>query len=230
MYKKQDIIDIIWQYSRTYGNKLSYCERYFQDGEGYSSLLILFETTENICKSIIGDYDSSFYNVVQKLLDKDLISEEEHKFLSTNENSLRLIRNKFAHANLSKFNLAINEFGKNIYYPLSDKESCLKLYKIISDFTFNILLNLISDTLVAGPRSNLDKELSNFKINIKELSSEESLRLLGVKTEDIQKLKKNCDDNELFRLFDNSSSIVILQKIYENLFNKNENNMLKKIN
>lgn len=229
MYNKHDIIDIIWQYSRIYGNRLSYCERYFQDGEGYSSLLILFETTENICKSIIGDYDSSFYNVVEALKSKNFISEEEHKFLSTNENSLRLIRNKFAHANLSKFNLVINEFGKNIYYPLSDEESCLMLYKIISDFTFNILLNLISDTLVAGPRSNLDKELSNFKINIKELSSEESLRLLGVKTEDIQKLKKNCDDNELFRSFDNSSSIVVLQKILEKLLNIGEDNKPKKI-
>lgn len=67
MYKKYEVIGIIWQYSSIYGNRLSYCERYFQDGEEYSSLLILFETSENICKTIIGDYNSSFYNVVEAL-------------------------------------------------------------------------------------------------------------------------------------------------------------------
>ena len=60
LYDKGEVIDYIWQYSRFYGNKLGECERYFADGEGHTAIILLFEITENICKSVVVPNNSIF--------------------------------------------------------------------------------------------------------------------------------------------------------------------------
>lgn len=97
LYSKNLIIDYVWQYSHFYANKLIECEQHYLDGRGYSSLILLFEITENICKSVVGDFDSSFYCIVNELKNQNKITEEEKNFLSTNKFSIRKIRNLYAH-------------------------------------------------------------------------------------------------------------------------------------
>ncbi len=214
LYSKEYVIEYIWIYSRFYGNNLSDCESQYRVGNGYTALILLFATVENICKSIIGNYDENFINVVSNLKVGGIITEEEEKFLSKNEISLRKIRNMFAHCNLIQLNIVEN----GIYYPLTEKDSCLFLYEKISDITYNILLNIISSRFNVELRISLDNILSQFEINIKELSSEEYLSLIGFNSNDINRLKQINNDNDLLRLADNSSNIAIYEAIFKELF------------
>jgi len=150
LYEKGQVIDYMWQYSKFYGNKLGECERYFEDGEGYVAVILLFEVTENICKSIIGEYEAGFFNIVKKLKDYGRINEEEEGFLSIKEFSVRKIRNLFAHANLMGINIVQDENGRDIYYPLTEEDSCLLLYKKISYLLFNVLLKVVKDNFIIG--------------------------------------------------------------------------------
>ncbi|NMC60536.1 MAG: hypothetical protein GYA51_14300 [Candidatus Methanofastidiosa archaeon] len=132
-------IDVVWQYSKFYGKNLFSCEDFYCNDRGYIALILLFETIENVCKSIVEDYDLSFYKVVQKLGEMRLISEQEECFLSTDEFSVRKIRNLFAHADLS----SIGFFENGIYYSLVEEESCMILYRKVFTPSLNMMVNLI---------------------------------------------------------------------------------------
>lgn len=67
---KRSAIDIVWQYSRFYGERLSNCERLFENEEGYAALILLFEMTESICKFVAGNYEDNFHLIVDKLYKK----------------------------------------------------------------------------------------------------------------------------------------------------------------
>lgn len=108
------------------------------------------------------------------------------------------------------------ENGKKIYYPLSE-ESCLLLYEIISDITFNILLNIVSNEFIINVQTDLEKTILNFDINIKKVSAEENLKMVGWTEEQIEAMKLGCDGHKLFRLADNSSNVEVYTKIFSNL-------------
>lgn len=180
-------------------------------------LVLLFDTTENICKSIIGNYESSFYNIVNQLKEKDLINEQEQGFLSTNELSLRKIRNLFAHANLMSINLVQLEGTRDIYYPLTEEGSCLLLYEKISDITINILLKIVQSHFIVDLDIGIEHEISELSLRIENLSAEETLKLMGWESEDIDKVKEVVDENQMQILADNSSNIDVLKMFFENL-------------
>lgn len=71
---KESSLKLVWQYSNFYGQNLYDCEQLHNNGKSYVALILLFETTESICKSIIEDYDSSFFHVVEQLKKLGLIS------------------------------------------------------------------------------------------------------------------------------------------------------------
>lgn len=215
IYDKRQIVDFVWQYSRFYGNKLLECERYFTDGEGYVALILLFEIAENICKSVTKNYNSNFNVVVKKLKDTGKITGEEEAFLSTNEFSIRKIRNKFAHANLMAIHIVQNENGRDVYYPLTEEDSCLLLYDKISLFLFNILLKVISDDLKIDVRVELDDLLKNLELKIVQLSANDVLRMLGF----TESYFNECDicETDLQRLANNSSSVDVLTEIFKGL-------------
>jgi hypothetical protein len=217
LYEKGQVIDYMWQYSKFYGNKLGECERYFEDGEGYVAVILLFEVTENICKSIIGEYEASFFNIVKKLKEYGRINEEEEGFLSIKEFSVRKIRNLFAHANLMGINIVQDENGRDIYYPLTEEDSCLLLYKKISYLLFNVLLKVVKDNFIIGLDIDFGDLLTTFTLNIKELSARETLKLMGHSDRDIEKMESVCDKNMLQRMADNSSNLIVLKMILSNL-------------
>lgn len=217
LYGKGQVIDYMWQYSKFYGNKLGECEKYFDDSEGYVAVVLLFEVTENICKSIIGDYEASFFNIVKKLKEYGRINEEEEGFLSIKEFSVRKIRNLFAHANLMGINIVQNENGRDIYYPLTEEDSCLLLYNKISYLLFNVLLKVVKDNFIVGLDIDFGDLLSTFSLNIKELSARETLKLMGYSDRDIEKMESVCDENVLQRMADNSSNLNVLKMLLSNL-------------
>lgn len=217
MYTKHEVIDYIWQYSKFYGNKLGDCEQYFYDGDGYVALILMFEVAENICKSIVGDYESSFFTVVDKLYKKHYITGVERDFLSTKSSSVRKIRNYFAHANLMSINVVVEENGKDIYYPLSENESCLLVYQLISSLLFNVLLDIVKGDLLLKSSSELDGLLQKYNIKIVELTAEETMKLQGLKETDITKMKDLIDENTMIRLADNGSNVDVLSEIFKGL-------------
>lgn len=217
LYSKPEVVDYIWQYSRFYGNKLGECERYFEDGEGYVALILLFEVTENICKSIHGDYNRNFNSVIKQLKDTGKLTEKEAGFLSTNEYSVRKIRNLFAHENLMGINIVEEENGKDIYYPLTEDESCRLLYDKISNLLFNILLKIVSNSFIVEINVNLEDYLDEFRTRIEILSARKMLELLGYSHEDIKIIEGDMNESTLRRLADNSTNVNVLAEIFKNL-------------
>lgn len=74
---------------------------------GHVTLIYLFNILENIIKSQVKNYELNFVHVINKLKEKNYISEIEYDFLNNNEYGIRRIRNLLAHSNLSKYNIFI---------------------------------------------------------------------------------------------------------------------------
>lgn len=217
-YDKRQVVDYIWLYSKFYGNKLGECERYFRDGEGHTAIILLFEMVENICKSVVGDYESSFYKVVSELVERGTITADEEAFLSSGENSVRHVRNLFAHANLMAINIVNTEDGQEILYPLTEEDSCLLLYEKLSYLLFNILLKIVAlEKLNIELEFDFGEILRTFELRIRVLSSREMLRYMGWDESSIESMEKTMDENDLQRLADNSSNINVLKAILEKI-------------
>lgn len=217
LYSKNEVIDYVWQYSRFYGNKLGDCENYFLNGEGYVALVLLFEVTENICKSVVGNYDDNFNVIVKRLKDEGKISKEEEGFLSTDKASIRKIRNLFAHANLTSLHIVQEENGREIFYPLTEEDSCLLLYEKISEYLFNLLLKIIANDFMAEIEVDLGDCLNSFQLRIDTLSSKEMLRLLGFPEDYFEGCEDEIREADLQRLANNSANVHILTEIFKNL-------------
>ena len=218
LYDKGQVVDYIWQYSRFYGNKLGECERYFRDGEGHTAIILLFEMVENICKSVVGDYESSFCKVVSELMERGTITADEEAFLSSGENSVRHVRNLFAHANLMAINIVNIEAEQEILYPLTEEDSCLLLYEKLSYLLFNILLKIVAiEKLNIELGFDFGEILRTFELRIRILSSREMLQYMGWDEESIESMEETMDENDLQRLADNSSNINVLKAILEKI-------------
>lgn len=76
--------------------------------------------------------------VAKELKDKSIITNEEYKFISTNQFSIRKVTNLFA------VNLVNIENNREILYPLTEEESCLLPYSKVSDIIFNLIFKIIS--------------------------------------------------------------------------------------
>ncbi|MBW9158672.1 hypothetical protein [Clostridium tagluense] len=217
-YSKGEVIDYIWQYSRYHANLLIYCEEIAQKecGQGYASLIYLFSLAENIFKSKVEDYDSGFKNVLKKLKQKKCISDKEYDFLNNEETGIRRIRNLLAHANLSKYNILFLSEDKNLLYPLTEDETCNKLYNLFSDILFNLMLKCISTDLIVPISINLDELIDNIHIQIKEISAEKLLEYKGIDYQDIIGWSDLAEVNR-YRLAENSQNVSVLTEIFKNL-------------
>lgn len=69
---------------------------------------------------------------MNELKNQEFITQIEYSFLNDRNNSIRKLRNLLAHANLSKYNLIFIEENKEILYPLTENETCIKFYEMIS--------------------------------------------------------------------------------------------------
>lgn len=221
-YSKSEVIDYVWQYSRYHGNLLSYCEQIAKEDSinarnGFAALIFLLNLTENIFKDRIKNYDANLINVINELKNQGLITQTEYTFLNDRNNSIRRIRNLLAHANLSKYNLAFIEEGREILYPLTENETCIKLYEMFSGILFNLMLRIISVNCIKPFEINLDDKIKNLEINIKELTPEELLELKGFDISGVPTWEE-LSEIDRYRLAENSGDVNMYTEIFKRLF------------
>ncbi|SHE61787.1 hypothetical protein [Clostridium fallax] len=217
MYSKIEVIDYVWQYSRCLGNLLGSCYRLEEYEEGQILLFNLFNITEVIFKSVIEDYESRFIDIIDKLKKYDYINDIECNFLNDKKIGIRKFRNLLAHANLSKYNVIFLDEDNKLMYPLTENETCMKLYNLFSDILFNLILKVVKFNNI-----KLDNEIKNINIEIMEISDDELLLYKGFEKEDIKKLNNNniMSEDTKYRLAENSQDIQVLESIFKNLFIK----------
>jgi hypothetical protein len=217
---KSLVIDYLWLYSRFYGIRLSECENLYLQKSGYAAVTLLFGCLENISKSVISDFDSSFNEINKQLKKLSYITEEEYKFLNGNEFSIRKIRNLFAHANIAAIHLINYENKRQILYPLTEEKSCLLLYDKISLIIFYIILKLISSTFVTSRHEALEidinKKIKECHLEFKICSSSEMLELKGFPRDYLSDDMGISEDAKI-RLIENESDINIQKQIYKGM-------------
>lgn len=173
--------------------------------------------SENIFKSVIENYDDSFYKIVKTLHEKNIINSLEYDFISEGDFSVRKIRNLFAHSNLSSINLEFNE-EPGILYPLTENESCLKLYDKMSNIIFNIMLKVISEKLIVKFDIDLEEAIADLAVNYKMLSSSDILMLKGFSDKDIESFDRiEIQEETKIRLANDSSDVKVLANIFKSL-------------
>ena len=218
-YSKYEVIEYLSVYSRFYAQRLFECEELFREEKGYVSVTMLFSILESIMKLTADDYDSPLYEIAKKLNNQSIISDEEHRFVSTDKYSVRKIRNLFAHANLFAINIVNIEDQKEILYPLTEEDSCLLLYKKLSGVIFNLILKIISRDFIDEVKNSinidLSKSLLDLKLNIKILTLNEMETLKGIPVNSIAKL--DIPYNQKLKILDEAPNVNIYVGILENL-------------
>lgn len=211
------VLDYLWNHSHFYSIRLHECEELYQQNRGHAAIFMLFSCLESISKSVANDYDSSSFNIYQKLYNQSILSEIEYNFLNTDEFSLRKIRNLFAHANISAINLVVDEQGKEVLWPLTEEDTALLLYELISDIVFNLILKIVSSTFVKEVRAKfpigLDKYINSCKLKFKIFTAKELLALKGF-PEDYIPDDLGIPEDTKIRLIDNAPDVNIYKYIF----------------
>ncbi|MBF7065055.1 hypothetical protein ACOL3B_03385 [Aliarcobacter butzleri] len=223
MYTKQEVIDYIWQYSRYYGDLLISCKKIakLENFNGHVTLIYLFNILENIIKSQVKNYELNFVHVINKLKEKNYISEIEYDFLNNNEYGIRRIRNLLAHSNLSKYNIIFLFEDKKLLFPLTEDATCTKFYEYFSDILFNLMLKIISNNFITPISINLDEDIKKLKIRIQEITPEELLSYKGIDYKQLKGWNEMLEDDK-YKMAENASDVNIYTHIFKmtNLGNK----------
>jgi hypothetical protein len=216
--EKNRVIEYLWLHSHFYGNKLYECEIYYDEEKGYTAVTLLFALLENVIKSVLNDYNSSFYNTLKELKNKCIITDIEYQFLNEDEFCIRKIRNLFAHANIANINLVNIESDREMLYPLTEESSCLLLYEKVSLVLFNIIMKIVSVDFLDSSKFDiiLDDEIKKCNLKFIILSSKEMLALKGY-PEDYLSDDLDIPEDAKIRLIDNSSDLNMLKAIFEEL-------------
>ncbi len=214
--KKNDAIDYIWQYSKYYGEKIWDCERLYESKNGFAALILLFNIAENIFKSRNQDYESNFFDTVKKLHDNGIINKKEYNFLSGSNISIRKIRNLFAHENLIKYNIIFKAEESGVLYPLTENDTCLKLYESLSLILILLILKVVSINFTESYNENLDNYINEIQFEIVSLKSEQLFKLKGFSDSDIEPLS-SLSEIERLRIMQNSSDLNMISQIFKNI-------------
>jgi hypothetical protein len=216
MLSKQEIMDCLWQYSQFYYRKIYECEEFYNEGKGYSALMLLFVTFENIIKSVVCDYNSNFKGVAKKLKNRGIINDAEYKFINIDKYCIRKIRNLFAHANLGSINLVNNEKGRAILYPITEDDSCILLYEKIAYVVFLLIMKVISVSLIEGVKQKYEIDASDIidsiDIQIRVLTVEEMLKLKGL-SNDYLEVMNDMPKEHAIRILENTTSVDVYTHI-----------------
>lgn len=216
IYSKNEVVDYVWQYSRYYGNLLVYCEQISENKNGHASLIYLFNLVENILKANINDFDSNFRSIIAMTYQKHFINESEFNFLNDKKTGVRHIRNLLAHANLGKYNFVFSKENPHSLYPLTENETCLKLYDIFSTILYNLILKIISPNFITPINIDLEEKINGVSFSIKELSAEEILLDKGISSDYFKEWGK-IPESEKYRIAENAQNVKVLKEIFKNL-------------
>lgn len=136
MLKKSEVIDIVWRFSRYYGNQLMFLEN-IKETNSIATLIYLTNILENVLKNYKNDYECNFFEAINHVHTQKILTDVEFEFLNNSKNGIRKLRNIFAHANLSKFSFQLH--NSSLLYPFTENENCEVFYDLISDIIFNII-------------------------------------------------------------------------------------------
>lgn len=210
LYDKNTVLDHLWQYSRFSASCLYQSEELFRAGKGFGAITVLFNCLENICKSVINDYNSNTFVIYQNLLDKGLITSMEHDFLNKGDNCIRKIRNYYAHKNITAIYYIHTENGHELLCPLTEDETSLLIYEKISDIIFNMIFKIICSCFIDEVKDkfqfSLDDVIWECNIKIKFLSVKELLLLKGY-PEDYISDDLDIPEDAKYRIIDNSPDV-----------------------
>lgn len=214
-HSKSTVIDNVWLYSRYYGNQLAFLREV--EGNGSAALIYLFNLLENILKSNLSDYESSFQDIVKKSLSNGVINKVEHDFLNNKKTGIRKLRNIFAHANLSQFNVKFK--GNEVLYPLTENDNCQLLYSKLSDIIFNIIMKVAIIPLNIDLKVDVDNAIKMLKYEIITFTPEDILIDKGI---DPKTLGGWYDLNlsERYRQAENAQNVKVLAHIFSGLVDR----------
>lgn len=91
-----NVYDNIWMYSKFYADMVATANRLFENDEPYASLVVLFNATELIFKSIRENDSYTLSNDIEWLHRHGFLSTDEFEFLN-DETGIRTLRNKMVH-------------------------------------------------------------------------------------------------------------------------------------
>lgn len=133
-------VEFIWQYSRYYGNMISTAQRLYNNNEGYAAIVILFNATELIFKSLRENYSDNFNRDISALADMGLLTSSEKDFFDSKEYGLREIRNIMTHREAYQYCLETPE-GKAL--PFVEADTWTSLYENYAPIIIDILYQAI---------------------------------------------------------------------------------------
>ncbi len=134
----RELIDLIYQYSKHYGNILHECEDLYEEGRGFILMICFFNIVENIIRSVNENFNISFKDSIQLL--NSIVNIEEIQLL----NEVRDIRNKYTHKDLNQY-----FFEKDgILYSLNEDETALKIYENYSEKIYKILTKILKNKFI----------------------------------------------------------------------------------
>ncbi len=133
-------IDYIWHYCHYYGDMLFTARRLHEDGESYAALILLFNATELLLKSIRGNFEKNFKEDIIFLVEKQVLTEDEGKYLD-GDNGLRKIRNIMTHRDAYEHFL---EDEKGVIYSFSDTETWAILFEPYFIRVVEIIFNAVN--------------------------------------------------------------------------------------
>lgn|SRR3989338_4688462 len=201
-------------YSKYHCRQFIECEELFENQKGHLSIFYLFSLLENVIKSTLNDFDSTSFTLIQQLNNTSIINKKETDFLNSQSNGIRRLRNIFAHANLSKFDLKIND--QQVTYPLIENETCLLLYEMVSPIISGIILKVLDPILENDDNLDMTVLINLLDYEIIERSPEQLLEFKGMSAELFNGWEE-LDESTKYRLVENSPSADILSGILRNL-------------
>lgn len=134
-----NVYDNIWQYSKFYADMIATANRLLENDEPYASLVVLFNVTELIFKSIRENDSYNLSNDIEWLHRHHFLSNDEFEFLNA-ENGMRTLRNKMAHKDFYQYFIEMD----GILYPFTEKETWGMLCETIIPEILSIINNVIS--------------------------------------------------------------------------------------
>lgn len=140
------MLEYIWQYSKYYGDMLATTKRLYDDEEYYASIMIMFNATELICKSVRDNYAGNFANDLKWLNEHGLLNDEDYSFLDGKENGIRSIRNIMMHRDAYQYCLE-SENGKAL--PFTESDTWQLVYDSYAPRIIEILSKLVRTQLIS---------------------------------------------------------------------------------
>jgi len=214
-YSQSAVIDYVWQYSRYYGNQLVFLRDI--ESNGSASLFYLFNMLENMLKAHVNKFDPNFQTIVKFAYEDGLLTKVEHDFLNNKKTGVRKLRNIFAHANLSKFNIQFK--GDPTLYPLTENDNCQHLYEKLSGIIFNIMLKVALVVLNVNVQVDIDDLIKALKFNIVIFTPEEILLDKGIDLNNLDEWD-NLNESHKYRLAENAQNVKVLAHIFTNIKNQ----------